>query len=324
MYVMTARVYPVSEFAPTVTVTQPLLISYYSLCLRLLHLAGNAEADSVHWQLNDSIRLAAISTAALATAASACDGDLITRLEWIAHNATSRLTASVSGLVLTVQQCVPAFVFHARQHQEAVDKRLQQAEEEHVDNVKVLRLYQQLLQACDGPVKVSEEVFAGACKLLETVDGFSGVSTVQVPVVDAVTVNPASYVQDSVDFCRSIITHAPWLPRGDRSSLLFNLVDHIGEPVHGITAVDIVCGFSTETAGWSVVSVFVQLNEVSVSVELAADCSNTTTLEANIFGASLQMQLKVHIHISRSSFNVKCIVHTLSLCRPLLHRLQSQ
>lgn len=78
------------------------------------------------------------------------------------------------------------------------------------------------------------------------------------------------------------------------------LLDSVGDPVCGVMPVDVVCTFYSEAVGWSIASVSVEANTVSLEVCVATDCTDGAVLEANIAAAGIvSLPLKVLYPLSR-------------------------
>lgn len=73
------------------------------------------------------------------------------------------------------------------------------------------------------------------------------------------------------------------------------VVDGAGEPVNGITTDDIAVRVSSGSAGWTVTSVSVEANTITLEVELAEDCTDFATLDVDITYPTFKIILEVRV-----------------------------
>lgn len=264
-----------------------------------------------------SLELTIPAVPALLSSASVEDGPLLSRLETNAREAVSMVSVAVSTATSAVQQCVPVFVFNARSHSRAMDKRLEMKSDELADTVKTLEACLQLLRCGDDAEVCTDDcvTVAAVKQLMRETDTIVPVSTVLTHCgggggVQCLTA--AFHVVIKVDPHRCKASHARWLTRGKSNSVRICLFDRAGEPVFGVTPPDVRSFIESEAVGWSVVSVSTSTNVLSVEVALADRCSDTAALTVSVGGTEVVVPFTVR-QPSRRPFTY-CMQHVFMNC----------
>lgn len=243
----------------------------------------------------ESTSVAASALSNLEAAADHCEGLLLCRLESNARGAASRVNGEVSTVITTLQLCVRTAVYHARHHARAVDKLLEANVDELEDTAKLISLLFQQCAACADLSELSKDSHRALSLILEATTGITPVSTTLAPArADAVSFIPeSSRFVICIDAARCTVSHPRWLARDGCTAVSIALVDTIGEPVLGVTLLDVACAVDEGSVGWSVAPVEVELNTVTLSVTLSAECSEAAVLRVRVWDTAFTIPLQV-------------------------------
>lgn len=250
--------------------------------------------------LDESFSPSEGSTSASPTQFSQWEGSAcLRRLDANLTVATSRATEAMSEAVGAVQQSVLAFACAARQHSIAVDKRLEMKEEELEDTKKAfVACLLQLCATCTTTSESASDTLDSIARLFEGVDSLPDVSALLTPPTPsdaACKLRESLRVQCGVNPTQCIVSHAPWLARGECGGVGIAIRDDAGEPVRTLALADVACSFGADSSGWSVAFVSIKTHSLSLGVLLSSDCSGFATLHVNILGTSLSARLKVRV-----------------------------
>lgn len=241
------------------------------------------------------LTLASSKISALSSVASRCDGVLISRLDAFTLDAVSHITASVSALSDAVHQCVPAFVSNVRRRARTADKLLEMTLEEFDAALKTLAAFMQQCALGDFRLEFTQDTMDALRRILRG-DAFCPVSVVLGPSsANAATQGTleSSCIVLGIDSARTKVSCPPWLTRGEGNTIRVTVFDTVGEPVRGITPVDVLCALDHECVGWSVESVCVEANTVTLLLAVALECSDAARLDVRIWDVTTSIPLKV-------------------------------
>lgn len=221
---------------------------------------------------------------------------LIELLRVSVSRTTAHVDEAVASMLAGVPRCVPSFVSNARGHTNSVRKRLEMQEDELHDTIQTLEAFVQQSIAGDGTRGFLEGSVDGVLRLLRDTDALPDVScgiTSEGSENSLRHLVVASRVDLGVDSERCVVAHERWLTRAQNNVVTIALADVTGEPVCGVTPANVGISVDSGALGWSVSTVSVAANTVTLVVELSFDCTTSAILDVNIGGVKLQLVLQV-------------------------------
>lgn len=201
-----------------------------------------------------------------------------------------------------VHECSPSFVHSVRARSAALDKRLEMKFDELNDTAKALGVAVQQSFAGDQSAEFLEGSLSAVWRLLTNTNALLDVSCVIAAssLSDSLRcLEKSSHVQTGIDPASCKASHDPWLMRGQCNTVTITLHDAGGEPVYGMTPMDVVATVNRDAVGWAVVSTSVEGNMLSVGVRLEPECSPVAVLLVNYGSTELPLRLKVRVHLKR-------------------------
>lgn len=257
--------------------------------------AGHArEAAFARSSASLPIDVAKSTVSTLLSLASRCDGHLIERMEANRVTSASHVTDAVATAMVTVQRCVPESVRNVLCLVKLKRKALEMEEEEVDAGLKTLAAFLHQIAVGDVSVGSSEDTLHSINRLLGACPGFTGVPIAITPArSDALRLLAASsHVSVEIDSNRSHVS-LPWFMPNCTSSATITVFDGDCEPVHGVAPADVVIESDTESLGWSVSSVTVESNAVTLLIVSEGNCSLATSLRVDIGGSPFTIPLEV-------------------------------
>lgn len=271
------------------------------MCLHaccVFRLCPDAVPDLLTADSADSLAIAASALAALQSSVS-CNIESITRLEANVVAAASHVSADASTVIDSLHRCVPSFVSRARRRSQAVAKLLTMKGEELDAGVKTLLSFLRHIEAGGDTLQCHDIVSEGSIVVRGLVEDVIVLTDVSVALSPASweplqQVSTSCRVVTGVDCSRSNVSLiVPWFARDSINTVIITVLDCANQPVYGVTQSDVVTVFDKEASGWTVSSVTVAGNVVTLLIVPAVECTHTALLQTDIGGATFRIPLQV-------------------------------